>query len=114
MRSDHGAEWMTIADRFAQHDDVRHNIVTFKTPEVFADAAIARLHFIRNANATGLAHRCIHLGEIAGRKNNLSRDARKRLGNESRHGDTPAPQTADDLKDMIRIFFRGEWIVASI
>src|ERR1051325_8829910 len=70
-RGDNGAERMAVADWFAEHDDVRYDVVVFEGPEVRADAAVSGLHFIRNANATGRTHHFIHVAQVAWRKNDL-------------------------------------------
>src|SRR5690349_17111887 len=74
---------MTVADRFSEYDDVRHHTVTLKRPEMRADATVSSLHFVGNANSTGGSHNVVDLVEITRRKNDLTRNARHRLGNET-------------------------------
>src|SRR2546427_12212651 len=50
-RRDHCRQRKRIADGLAQNDDVRNNILRFKTPEVCAETPKAGLHFIGNADS---------------------------------------------------------------
>src|SRR5689334_750292 len=74
---------MTVADRFSEYDDVRDHTVTLKRPEMRADATVSSLHFVGNANSTGGSHNVVDLVEITRRKNDLTRNARHRLGDEA-------------------------------
>src|SRR6266478_7441729 len=44
-------QWMSIANRLAHRDNVGHDALCLKTPEVRADAPKTYLHFVGNADA---------------------------------------------------------------
>src|SRR6476469_5425720 len=56
MRRDHGADWMSIADGFPEHNDIRHDAVSLKRIEVRADATKSGLHFVCDAKTPGATH----------------------------------------------------------
>src|SRR6266403_5106243 len=101
---------MTVAYWLSQHDDVRDDARSFKAPKMCADAAVAGLHFIGNANAAGLAHSLIHLREIAIGKNNLAANAGQGFANEARE----RAQLVSNINDMLRVLFGSLRIIAAI
>src|SRR5256885_11659119 len=65
-----------ISNRFAEDNDVRHDSLRLKSPEMRTQSAEPHLHFVGNANSAGRANAAIDFGEIVRRENDLSRDAR--------------------------------------
>ena len=80
---DDGGQREGIPDGFAEHDDVRDDVLSFESPEMGAETAEADLHFVGDADAAGGADvKRKPSVEIAWRKNNLSGDAGRSLGEE--------------------------------
>jgi len=59
---DDGGERKSIADGFAEDDDVGNNLLRFETPEMRAEAAEADLDFVRDADTTRRAHVFVDFG----------------------------------------------------
>ena len=85
---DHRADRMSVAERLAHHDDVGHDVLILERPEARAHASESRLHFVGDAQTAAVAHVLIHLRQISARQNELSADARTRLGDERREPPT--------------------------
>src|ERR1700722_3652414 len=79
LRSHNSREWERVPDRFPKHNDVRHDRLRLKSPEMGPEPPETNLDFIRDANSARSTHTPIGLIEIPRWKNNLPRNARQRL-----------------------------------
>src|SRR4029079_1411839 len=79
---DYGAERMSVADWFSEHDDIRDDAVFFKCIEVRARASKSCFHFIRDTNPAGTTHSVVDVIQITIREDDLSGDARHRFRDE--------------------------------
>src|SRR5687767_4175860 len=52
----HGPNGMSVANGLTENNDVRYDVIAFKSPEVCSYAPVACLHFIGNANATSASY----------------------------------------------------------
>src|SRR5262245_6743821 len=78
---DNCSEGKGIADRLTEHNDVRHGMLRFESPEVRAEPAETDLYFVGDADAACCADVTIDFGQIVRRKNDLPADTGKRFGN---------------------------------
>ncbi len=92
-----------IADRFAEHHDVRNDSLRLESPEVRAEAAKADLHFIGDADATCGANVLVGFREISGRKNNLTGDARHSLGDVRSRAAAFSAHSLQQQRDVLRV-----------
>jgi hypothetical protein len=79
---------LVVADRFAQHDDIRDNPLGLETPQVSARPSETGLDFINDAHPTGTANGLEHLDQVAGRHDDLPAHARQGFSDET--GQAPA------------------------
>src|SRR6185436_19544083 len=82
-RRDYSTNRMAIADRFAEHNDVRNYFIHFKTIEMCADPPVSGLNLIRNTNAAGPAYCIVNSFQITMRQDDLPGDAWQRLSDEA-------------------------------
>ena len=76
-RGHHGAHRMTVADRLADGDDIRHDALRFERPEMFADPAKTDLHLIGQTRAPGRTHRRVGFMQVALRQHDLAAAAQE-------------------------------------
>ena len=79
---DNSAQRVSIGDRLAHSDDIGNDAAQLERPEVTADAAEARLHFVGDADAAGSSHDVIGAFEIISRVRHLTATAHDALGKE--------------------------------
>ena len=108
------ADRMAVAERLSHHDDVGHDVLILERPEARAHAPESGLHFVGDAHAAAGAHVLVHLLEIARREDELSADARARLGDERRDAAAPVAQFVDDRADVRRVLRACVGVAASI
>src|SRR5215472_5747490 len=89
-----------VPDWLAQNDDVGHNTLSFKTPEMCADSAKAHLDFVCNTHSTGRTNVTIHIREISWGKHDLARYTGHALRNKCSGPPAFLPQKIDDFADM--------------
>src|SRR4051812_28877195 len=110
-RSHHCTERATVADSFRHGDDVRDHSLSFKSPEVSASPAKARLYFISDTDAAGRTDVRISMLQIIIRKNDAPANTLNRFRNES--GDLPWRGVVDNLLHVRRVLFARVHIVPS-
>src|SRR3984957_3964127 len=98
---------MSVADGFAEHDDIRNDILLFEAVEILPQPAVARLHFVRYTHAAGRTDFVIHRRQIALREQNLSADAWAAFGNVAEKTGAPRSQLRDSLADGFGIPWAG-------
>ena len=108
-RRDHGSERTAVADTFGHRDDVGNHALCFETPEVRARPAKARLHFVRDANATGGADVLVSVLEITLRKLHEPTDALNGFSDERR--DLARRGVINHLFHVVCVFQSGVRIV---
>src|SRR4029079_6523393 len=96
----------------AYHDDVRHDALLLERPEVRADAPQAGLHLVGDAHAAYRADMPIDRIEIAGRRHDLSADARTGLRDERSQADIILAQPVDDVAHGQRVELSRLGIIA--
>src|SRR5579864_3066479 len=100
---DHRRQGKSVADGFSQNNNVRNHLLSFKSPEVCAQAAKPDLNFIGNTYSTGCADVTINLRQIVGRKNNLSAHAGQRFRNIGSDAASLRSQAVKDIGDVARV-----------
>src|ERR1700733_720903 len=79
-RCDDGPERVAVGDRLTEDDNVRRDVVRFKSPEVRADPPEPGLHLVGDREAAPLPHETIDLGEKPRWQEDLAADARTGFG----------------------------------
>src|SRR5262245_47111517 len=74
-RRDDGRQGEAIADRFAEHHDIRHDSLHFKTPKMSPQSAESDLYFISDADSPRPSHLSINFRQVVRRKYYLAADA---------------------------------------
>src|ERR1700728_4219135 len=94
---------MSIADGFAEHDDVRNDILLFEAVKILSQPAVACLHFVRYTHAARGTDFGIHRRQITFREQNLSADAWAAFGNVTAKTGALRSQLCDSLTDGLGI-----------
>src|SRR5215510_9173721 len=105
---------MTVADRLAENDDVRHDLLRFESVEMRADAAVRRLHLVGDADAAGATHVRVNGGEIPGRKNELTADAGAALRDECADAIAGLAHPLDGVANRLRVLFACPGVILYI
>src|SRR5699024_4868507 len=79
-RGDDRGHGVTVADRFAEGDDVRDGILDLGCPECFAGATEADLHFVGDSDTAERAHVIEHARQIAWWPDDLTAHTGETLG----------------------------------
>ena len=75
LETDKGLVRTAVTDAFGHRHDVRHNILSLKSPVVRAASSESRLHFIGDTHATSRPHMFVNVFQVILRKHYASTDA---------------------------------------
>ena len=100
-RGHHGRHWMTIADRLAHRDNIRHDILQLECPPVTANATEPDLHFISDANTARSTHHCIDFFQVAFGQEHLTGNAWNGFCHKERRGFSLEAHAINFLGDIL-------------
>src|SRR5438552_329127 len=110
-RSDDGAERAAVPDSFRHRDDVGNHALRFETPIMRASPPKPGLHFIGDADPTGVAHVLVSMFEITIGKNDATADTLDRFGDE--RSDLAGRRVIDEILHVRGIFSPSIGIIPS-
>src|SRR5437762_9022174 len=110
-RGDNRAERATVPDPFGHRHDVGNHTLRFETPIMRASPPKPGLHFIGDADPTGVAHMLVSVFEITIGKNDATADTLDRFGDE--RSDLAGRCVIDEILHVRSIFSPSIGIIPS-